>query len=413
MPQPRSLVLPLLDWFAAHARDLPWRRTRDPYAIWVSEIMLQQTQVKTVIPYWERWLRELPDVRALVAASESRVLKLWEGLGYYTRARNLQRAARHIIGEHDGRFPESFEAVLALPGVGRYTAGAICSIAFNQPHPVLDGNVIRVLARVFAVKGNPRERATNKAFWRLAEQLVQAATETDRPDACSHLNQALMELGALICTPRQPDCPRCPWRRVCRARREGMVDQLPVRSPRAATAARHYFVFVVWQAGRVLVRPRPAGVVNAGLWEFPSVEVAVGASPSAVARDLLKLAAARGLSVNRLGTVRCAITRYRVTLEAFTIRLPQGGSSRDAARAIGARWLPFAELARLALSSGQRRVYQLARDQVRLAAPPSSLAGTARSRPSGRHHCRCRRSAGPGFLGSARPKKGAFWPKSG
>lgn len=404
MPQPRSLVLPLLDWFAAHARDLPWRPTRDPYAIWVSEIMLQQTQVKTVIPYWERWLRELPDVRALAAAPESRVLKLWEGLGYYTRARHLQRAARQLVVSHDGRFPESFEAVLALPGVGRYTAGAICSIAFNQPHPVLDGNVIRVLSRVFALKGNPRERAASAALWRLAEELVLAAAETGRPDACSHLNQALMELGALVCTPRQPDCPSCPWRRACRARREGIVDQLPVRPPRPAPTPRHFFVFVAWRRGRCLVRQRPAGAVNAGLWEFPTVEAIPEASPAAVAREHLRLAAAAGLEASRLGTVRCSVTRYRVTLEAFTIRLPQGVSSRDAARAIGARWLPFAELARLALSSGQRRVYQLARNQFRFAAPPSSLAGTARSKPSGRNHRRCQRSAGPSFLGSARAK---------
>ena len=170
-----SLVPSLLDWFATAARDLPWRRTLDPYAIWVSEIMLQQTQVKTVIPYWERWMRELPDIAALAAAPEQRVLKLWEGLGYYTRVRNLQKAAQQIVAEHAGQFPRDFDAVLALPGVGRYTAGAITSIAFNAPAPILDGNVIRVLTRLFDIRENPRDKPTNDLLWHLATQLVQAA----------------------------------------------------------------------------------------------------------------------------------------------------------------------------------------------------------------------------------------------
>src|SRR5579875_1304977 len=154
------LVAALLDWFAAHARDLPWRHTRDPYAIWVSEIMLQQTQVRTVLPYWERWMRELPTIESAARAGSNQIHKLWEGLGYYARARNLQRAARVILEKHGGRFPKNFKDVLALPGIGRYTAGAICSIAFNQPTPVLDGNVIRVLTRIFGVAENPRRPET-------------------------------------------------------------------------------------------------------------------------------------------------------------------------------------------------------------------------------------------------------------
>jgi A/G-specific adenine glycosylase len=155
-PNSHQLVPALLEWFAASARDLPWRRTRDPYAIWVSEIMLQQTQVKTVIPFWERWLRELPTIEAAANASSDKLHKLWEGLGYYTRVRNLQKAAQVIVAEHDGKFPQRFDDVLALPGIGRYTAGAICSIAFNQPTPLLDGNVIRVLTRIFGIAENPK-----------------------------------------------------------------------------------------------------------------------------------------------------------------------------------------------------------------------------------------------------------------
>ena len=170
-----QLVSALLDWFAAHARDLPWRRTRDPYAIWVSEIMLQQTQVKTVIPFWNRWLRELPTIAAAAQADSAKLHKLWEGLGYYTRVRNLQKAAQVIVEKHGGKFPENFEEVLALPGIGRYTAGAIGSIAFNQPTPILDGNVIRVLTRLFGIAENPKEKETNARLWQLAEELVKEA----------------------------------------------------------------------------------------------------------------------------------------------------------------------------------------------------------------------------------------------
>src|SRR5437867_7452581 len=193
----RSLVVTMLRWFAQNARDLPWRRTTDPYASWVSEIMLQQTQVKTVLPYWARWMRALPDIVALAKAKPERIHKLWEGLGYYTRVRNMQKAAQTIVEQHNGKFPQAFEEVLALPGIGRYTAGAICSIAFNQPKPILDGNVIRVLTRLFGIGGNPRERNTNAKLWHLAEQLVEAAAPvphhassiTQHASArCSHLN---------------------------------------------------------------------------------------------------------------------------------------------------------------------------------------------------------------------------------
>jgi A/G-specific adenine glycosylase len=169
------IVRSLLTWFAQNARPLPWRRTRDPYAIWVSEIMLQQTQVKTVLPYWERWMRALPDLAALAKAKPQTLHKLWEGLGYYTRVRNMHRAAQLIMARHEGRFPHDFEEVLALPGIGRYTAGAICSIAFNQPKPILDGNVMRVLTRWQGIGGDPRERSVNALLWQLAEELVQQA----------------------------------------------------------------------------------------------------------------------------------------------------------------------------------------------------------------------------------------------
>jgi A/G-specific adenine glycosylase len=228
------IVERLLEWYPKNARDLPWRRTNDPYCVFVSEIMLQQTQVKTVVPYWERWMRELPTVASLARAKPERIHKLWEGLGYYTRVRNMQKAAQIIVGEHGGAFPSRFEEVLRLPGIGRYTAGAICSIAFGQPTPILDGNVLRVLTRLFGIGGNPRDKQVNRELWRLAEELVRAAGQVvigkgkaGSRSPCSLLNQGLMELGALVCTPRQPQCGVCPVAGCCTAWKEGRVERLP------------------------------------------------------------------------------------------------------------------------------------------------------------------------------------------
>jgi A/G-specific adenine glycosylase len=342
---------------------LPWRRTRDPYAIWISEVMLQQTQVKTVIPYWERWMRELPDVQTLAAAKPATVLKLWEGLGYYTRARNVRQAARAIVARHGGRFPDKFQEILALPGVGRYTAGAICSIAFNQPTPVLDGNVIRVLTRLFGVDGDPRAKAVNARLWHLAEQLVIRAAfhgkiarrsklALNGHGPCSQLNQALMELGAVICTPRQPQCPRCPLRRHCVARRQGRTEELPRKRARPTPVARRLVAFVAECSGRCLVQQRPAGGVNARLWEFPNVEAdgaAVGVR--AMARNSLGAAPA---TLQPLCTVRHSITRNRITLEAFRARL----SKRPRRRVVGARWLRPVELGQLAFAGAHRRILE-------------------------------------------------------
>src|SRR6266496_4578583 len=237
----RRLVSVLLDWFTRHARELPWRRTLDPYAIWVSEIMLQQTQVKTVVPYWTRWMSELPTVKALAAAGPDRVLKLWEGLGYYTRARNLQKAAQRIVEFHRGKFPENFDDILALPGVGRYTAGAIASIAFHQPRPILDGNVMRVLTRIFGIAADPREKKTNAQLWQITEELVHYASHVAHHEfPCSRLNQSLMELGALICTPRSPRCERCPVNRLCVARHRGWQEKLPKIGRRETRTARRF-----------------------------------------------------------------------------------------------------------------------------------------------------------------------------
>jgi A/G-specific adenine glycosylase len=366
-PSARALAEALLRWFAAHAEDLPWRRVTDPYAVWVSEIMLQQTQVGTVIPYYERWLRALPDVAALAAAPLERVLKLWEGLGYYTRARNLHRAAGEIMRRHDGRFPRAFAEVLALPGIGRYTAGAVCSIAFNQPRPILDGNVIRVLARVYGIAAPVRESATQKRLWARAEALVRAAARArskipSRPERLGArivrdtprgaLNQALMELGRRVCTPRRPGCDECPLARRCRACREDAVSRLPHLGRRPATMTRRVVAVVIERRGRFLVQQRPAGGVNAGLWEFPNADCdGQPVTPATLAARWPLLVAD---SLRPLVTLQHRITRHQITLEVWRGHARPG----PAARAPAQRWLRLAEAARRPFTAAHRRILE-------------------------------------------------------
>jgi A/G-specific adenine glycosylase len=307
--------------------------------------MLQQTQVKTVIPYYERWMRALPTIEDFAKARPQRVLKLWEGLGYYRRVRMAQAAARLIMEKHSGRFPQSCEEVLALPGIGRYTAGAICSIAFNQPTPILDGNVIRVLSRLLGIGGDPRSKMVKERLWRAAEELVVASGEP------SQLNQGMMELGALICLPRQPKCPICPLRRDCFAFRQKRVEDFPAAARRPAVTERRFIALVVYDGKRLLVRRRPAGVVNAGLWEFPNVEVAVNA------RKLQPLVAPFKIAERSpFFGVRHSITRYRITLEAYRANLPAGPAYFKA----GAAWKTPTELERLPFTSAHGKVLRRA-----------------------------------------------------
>ena len=382
-----KIVRRLLEWFGENARDLPWRRTRDPYAIWIAEIMLQQTQVKTVRAYWERWMRALPDARALARARPAAVLKLWEGLGYYARARHAQAAARVMVEKHGGEFPKIFTEVLALPGVGRYTAGAVCSIAYNQPTAILDGNVMRVLSRVFGVGGDPQGKKANGRLWGLAEELVgissSAKATEDRADwgkptgedfqqketkgtkgmvegrkgnggNCGRLNEALMELGALVCTPREPGCAVCPLRLLCFARRENRVGEFPMTKAPARAARRRFLAFIVKKNGRFLARRRPAGGVNAHLWEFPNVEIAPEEKNPAAAAAPFVLTETKPVC-----RVRHSITRFRILLEAYRAEWPER-AGQGGAQGV---WRTAAQLERLALTSAHRKVLAALRDE--------------------------------------------------
>ncbi len=254
----------LMNWYPAHHRDLPWRRTRDPYAIWVSEIMLQQTRVAAVIPYYDRFMKEVPDVFALAAVSDDRLNLLWQGLGYYSRARNLKKAAQTVCERCAGTMPDSYEALLRLPGIGGYTAGAIASIAYGERVPAVDGNVLRVYARLM---NDPSDIADPAVKTR-----VFAALKAVMPNDPGTFNQAMMELGAVVCVPNgQPDCGACPLASVCKARSAGTAGLLPNKTPKKPRAIENRTVFALYDQGRPLLKKRPDKGLLAGLYELPNV----------------------------------------------------------------------------------------------------------------------------------------------
>lgn len=332
----------LLAWYHDAARDLPWRRTRDPYAIWVSEVMLQQTQVATVIPYWERWMARFPDVRALADAPEDEVLKRWEGLGYYSRARHLQAAARVIMAHHGGQVPATWDEVRRLPGVGDYTAGAILSIAFGQGVAAVDGNVLRVMSRLALVREDVTRPATRKAITGLVQALH------DRCADASALTQALMELGATVCTPTRPRCDACPVARHCRALAAGLVDELPVKAGGRPPKAMVLGAALVEDGDRVLYVKRPAPGIWGGLWTFPAAELAGAdpAHPEAAGPALAAALAAEGLEVElgpMIAMVRHTLTHRQLTIPVFRA-LRRRGTPRDVELAWAAPGAP-AELA--------------------------------------------------------------------
>ena len=343
----------LIDWYAEGHRDLPWRRTRDPYCIWVSEIMLQQTRVETVIPYYERFLTRFPDVAALAAGSLDEVLKLWEGLGYYARARNLHRAAGVVVTDHGGKIPRGLDAVHALPGVGRSTAGSILCFAHGQRHPVLDGNIKRVLLRVYAVAEDKTRPPVDRWLWRAAETLT---ADASRP---ADYNQALMELGATVCLPRAPDCGGCPVRRWCEARSRGQHHEIPLRKPARATP--HYTIGVGVirnKKGAVLVQKRPAQGLLGGLWEFPGGKREGSERLTETVRR--EIAEELGLDVAvgaKIATIKHAYTHFRITLHAYHCAHVSGIPRPRAADAW--QWLPVARLTDLAFPRANQRILEL------------------------------------------------------
>jgi A/G-specific adenine glycosylase len=340
----------LLAWYRSAARDLPWRRTRDPYAIWVSEIMLQQTQVETVIPYYQRFLKALPTVAALAAAPEGRVMKLWEGLGYYRRARHLQAAARQVVGPGRGVLPADARAWQALPGVGAYTAGAIASIALGEPAAILDGNVKRVLSRIFVVPGEVERAATQAKLWALARALVPARSPGD-------FNQALMDLGAVICREDVLHCGVCPVKKVCRAYASGDPERWPKRAPGKPKPHKFRVAGLLTQGDKILLGQRPEGGLLGGLWEIPGGTVqAHEARPRALRRIFREKLGLKIKAGEQLAIVEHAYTHFSLTLHVLRA---QGGEGIPRARYHQALcWAGKGVRARLALSRADRKVLE-------------------------------------------------------
>jgi A/G-specific adenine glycosylase len=323
----REIRRRLLAWYDRNRRDLPWRRTRDPYAIWVSEIMLQQTRVETVLPYYDRFLARFPTVQALAEADVDEVLARWSGLGYYRRARSLHRAAATVVERHGGRFPDRFEEVLALPGIGRYTAGAILSIAHDRPHPVLDGNVKRVLARLFRL-AQPRPE---RRLWDLAERLVPPSRPGD-------FNQALMELGARICVPSSPSCAACPLARDCEAGRAGDPEAFPAPAPPPSRVDARWVAGVARRSGRLLLVRSLDRTVLRGLWEFPGAEPDPGEGEEAtVAGGVSRSAGVTVRPEERLFALKHSIMNRSITAVVWRIRVE--GSARGGGRGSERRWI--------------------------------------------------------------------------
>ncbi len=338
-------------WYDLWRRDLPWRRTTDPYAIWVSETMLQQTRVATVIPYYHRWLRRFPDAGRLAAADLQTVLKCWEGLGYYARARNFHRAAQIVAQRYDGRVPADPDAFGALPGVGPYIRAAVLSIAFDHPLAVVDGNVKRVLARWRRIEAPVNAADAHKVFAPLASRCLDA----DRP---GRFNQAVMELGALVCTPRAPRCGDCPIGSGCRSKADGCQADYPRRAVRKKVPEHRMVVLVVRRNRRLLIVQRPVAGLLGGLWEFPALQVSGDRTPEDAA--LQETAAEAGIPVRvsgRIGRIRHAYTHFKVEAEVICGTWDGGGKGPGVAASH--RWVTAGQLAEYPLTGVARKARAL------------------------------------------------------
>ena len=352
-----SLQKSILRWFRKNARPLPWRKRYGPYEVWVSEIMLQQTQVETMLPYFERWMRTFPTLKRLAKSPEKKVLKVWEGLGYYSRARNLHASAKEIVRKYDGVFPADYEAIRALKGVGRYTAGAIASIAFNEERPIVDGNVLRVLSRVYSVK-KPIDVEKNKdLFWGLQESLIPKGE-------ARFFNQALMELGALVCTAKNPQCLVCPIQTNCTAFQKNRVLDYPVRQRRKSPVKVDAAAVLFLKKNKVLIRRRPLGEIMGGLWEFPEWKLAKDAALTADEIQKHTLASLRSEfsfkpeNLRPLAEIKRNYTHHLETLRVFSAIVPEDTLLKSQSN-WPSRWVTPREFSLYPFSSAHSKIAKL------------------------------------------------------
>lgn len=346
----------ILAWYAGAARDLPWRKSQDPYHVWVSEIMLQQTQVATVIPYFARFIDRFPTIDSLATADEDQVLHLWEGLGYYRRARQLHRAAREIVRVYNGQFPHDPTHVESLPGIGRYTAGAILSIAFDARRPILEANTIRLFSRLLAYQGDPRSAQGQQLLWRAAETLLPRR-------ATGQFNQALMELGSLVCTPRQPACDSCPLRSQCPTFSAGLQEEIPQAARRVQYEEVQEAAIVIWRGRKVWLRRCAEGERWAGLWDFPRFSWQnsdQATDPSAVLETAQQQSHSRLTNLRKWTQMKHGVTRFRIQLTVFQADfLDKSGHSTATQTIPESRWIVASELHQLPLSATGRKIARL------------------------------------------------------
>ncbi len=348
----QMLAQQLIEWYRASHRQLPWRETSNPYEIWVSEIMLQQTQVATVLPYYQRFLAAYPTIQALAEASLDEVLKKWEGLGYYARARNLHKAAKKVIEVHQGIFPTAFEDILDLPGIGQSTAGAISTFAIRKPYPILDGNVKRVLSRLKGIDQPIQEPIVLEQLWQASQSLL----PQDVQDAYD-FNQALMELGATLCMPKKPLCLQCPWQETCQAFLQHRQDEIPVKQPPKKTPHYTIGVGVIWKENDVLIALRPEAGLLGGLWEFPGGKCRDNESLKAcVQREVEEETGLKVTVGAKITSVKHAYTHFKITLHAFDCRYVSGTPEPKASQKL--KWVGLDEIDQYAFPKANKTVLE-------------------------------------------------------
>lgn len=339
----------LLRWFGENARDLPWRKRYGPYEVWISEIMLQQTRIGAMLPYYRRWMERFPDAASVAEAPEDELFRYWEGLGYYARAKNLHRAAKLIVSRHGGKIPDDFDSLRELPGIGRYTAGAIMSFAHNADYPAADANAARVFARLFDISAPSGTKEFGDAVWRRASETLPGGRARD-------FNQALMDFGSTVCLPGEPSCRMCPLASCCRGREAGVAAMRPVAGRKKVLVPVARAAGVLISERKVLIRKRPESGLMPGLWEFPGGTVEAGEHPEeALGRIWLRELGVRPGPVEELAVVKHTHTSFRVTLYAYLCRRTAGEppAAPDGARL---RWAASSELRDLAFPSAHRRV---------------------------------------------------------
>lgn len=345
MINPEMFSWALLDWYRQHGRCLPWRLQCDPYRVWLSEVMLQQTGVKTVLPYYQTFLDNFADIEALASAPIDEVIALWAGLGYYSRARNLHTSAVRICEQHGGEFPDNFDDLIELPGVGRSTAGAILAIAFKRKGVILDGNVRRVLCRLYALQADPRSRESEKCLWQWADQLTPV-------DDAHDYAQAIMDLGATVCTPRQPDCEHCPVSFYCAAREHGLQHQLPQKRSKKVVPTRQEVVVVARSQQGYAVRQRPLQGMLAGLWEFPTRQFVEPLTTEQIHAEAVTLATAE--NVVALGEIRHVYSHFKAELHVYShTAAPQGTAVYPSFE-----WVSFEKLIQLPFHGSHKKIIQ-------------------------------------------------------